>query len=122
MTRRLDRLNGLLRREISDLVAHTMKDPRLGAMVSITRVDTSVDMRYARIYVSVMGESQAKKDALRGLESASGFLRRSLRERLRTKNTPELRFLLDESIQEGARVLEVMRDLAPGAGDSTPNE
>lgn len=113
MTRRLDRVNDLLREEVSTLVARDTRDPRLRGMLTITRVDTSVDMRYARIYVSIMGDSQAKEAALHGLKSASGFLRRSLSQRLTLRTIPELHFVLDPSIEEGARVLEVMRNLPP---------
>ena len=78
-------------------------------MVSITRVDTTGDLRYARVYISVLNKSQ-EKDVLKGLKSASGFLRRELGRALQLRYTPELQFIADDSIQYGAHILEVLRD------------
>jgi ribosome-binding factor A len=116
MTRRIDRINGLLRQEISYLLARELKDPRLSGLVSITQVETSVDLRHARVFVSVLGSREEKEAALRGLTSASGFLRRELRERLSLKYIPELKFVLDESIERAAQVLRIMKGLSPKEG------
>ena len=80
------------------------------SMVSITRVDTTGDLRYARVYVSVLDKSQ-EKDVLKGLKSASGFLRRELGRTLQLRYTPELQFIGDDSIQHGAHILEVLRQV-----------
>lgn len=112
MTRRQDRVNVLLRQEISSLLRTELRDPRLGAMVSVTRVQVSPDLRWARVYVSVMGDREAKARTIEGLRSAAGFLKRSLRDRLTMKNVPRLNFYLDESIEEGARLLELIDRMA----------
>ena len=78
-------------------------------MVSITRVDTTGDLRYARVYISVLDKRQ-EKDVLKGLKAASGFLRRELGRALQLRYTPELQFIGDDSIQYGAHILEVLRD------------
>ena len=106
---RIGRINEEIQRELSDQFRH-LKDPRVSSgMVSITRVDTTGDLRYARVYISVLDKRQ-EKDVLKGLKSASGFLRRELGRALQLRYTPELQFIGDDSIQYGAHILEVLRD------------
>ena len=107
---RIGRINEEIQRELSALI-RTLKDPRVSAtgMVSITRVDTTGDLRYSRIYVSALDKSQ-EKDILKGLKSASGYLRRELGAALRLRYTPELQFIADDSIQYGAHILGLIND------------
>ena len=106
---RIGRINEEIQRELSDQFRR-LKDPRVSSgMVSITRVDTTGDLRYARVYISVLDKRQ-EKDVLKGLKSASGFLRRELGHALQRRYTPELQFVADDSIQYGAHILEVLRD------------
>ena len=106
---RIGRINEEIQRELSDQFRR-LKDPRVSSgMVSITRVDTTGDLRYARVYISVLDKRQ-EKDVLKGLKSASGFLRRELGRALQLRYTPELQFIGDDSIQYGAHILEVLRD------------
>ena len=107
---RIGRINEEIQRELSAQIRR-LKDPRVSGtgMVSITRVDTTGDLRYARVYISVLDKSQ-EKDVLKGLKSASGFLRRELGRALQLRYTPELQFIADDSIQHGAHILEVLRD------------
>ena len=106
---RIGRINEEIQRELSDQFRR-LKDPRVSSgMVSITRVDTTGDLRYARVYISVLDKRQ-EKDVLKGLKSASGFLRRELGRALQLRYTPELQFIADDSIQYGAHILEVLRD------------
>ena len=118
---RIGRVNEEIQRELSDQLRR-LKDPRVSqvGMVSITRVDTTGDLRYARVYISVLDKSQ-EKDVLKGLKSASGFLRRGLGRALQLRYTPELQFIGDDSIQHGAHILELLRqeeekDAARGPG------
>lgn len=108
---RIGRINEEIQRELSDQLRR-LKDPRVSGtgMVSITRVDTTGDLRYARVYVSVLDKSQ-EKDVLKGLKSAAGFLRRELGRTLQLRYTPELQFIGDDSIQHGAHILEVLRQV-----------
>lgn len=108
MTRRTERLNDLLREEISQILHHQARDPRLAGLLSITRVDISPDMRYARVFVSILGSDEEKDRALQGLDRAQGFFRRELARRLNLRRTPLLSFHRDDSIEEAARVLELM--------------
>lgn len=121
MSRRMDRVNVLLRQQISELLAQELKDPRIKTIVSITRVDTSVDLRHARVSVSVMGPAEEKAGAMAVLNRAAGFLRRELRSRVVLKNLPDLHFVLDESLEEGSRVLGMLDRLAE-AGQEKPNQ
>ena len=108
---RIDRINEEIQRELSALIRR-LKDPRVSqsGMVSIIRVDTTGDLRYSRIYVSALNKS-LEKDVLKGLKSASGFLRRELGHALQLRYTPELQFIADDSIQQGAHILEVLRQV-----------
>ena len=108
---RIARINEEIQREISADIRR-LKDPRVSGsgMVSVTRVDTTGDLRYAKIYVSVLDKSQ-EKDVLKGLKSAGGFLRRELGSALGLRYTPELIFEADDSIAYGAHILEVMHDV-----------
>ena len=122
---RIGRINEEIQRELADQLRH-LKDPRVSqvGMVSITRVDTTSDLRYARIYVSTLDKSQ-EKDVLKGLKSAAGFLRRELGRTLQLRYTPELQFIADDSIQHGAHILEILRQVErqDGArGDGAPGE
>ena len=106
---RIGRINEEIQRELADQLRR-LKDPRVSSgMVSITRVDTTGDLRYARVYVSALNKNQ-EKEILKGLKSASGFLRRELGRALQLRYTPELQFIADDSIQYGAHILEVLRD------------
>ena len=106
---RIGRINEEIQRELSDHFRR-LKDPRVSSgMVSVIRVDTTGDLRYARVYVSALDKSQ-EKEVLKGLKSASGFLRRELGRALQLRYTPELQFIADDSIQHGAHILEVLRD------------
>ncbi|MDY4964802.1 MAG: 30S ribosome-binding factor RbfA, partial [Dysosmobacter sp.] len=108
---RIARINEEIQRQISADIRR-LKDPRVSGsgMVSVTRVDTTGDLRYAKIYVSVLDKSQ-EKDVLKGLKSAGGFLRRELGSALGLRYTPELIFEADDSIAYGAHILEVMHDV-----------
>ena len=111
MPRRVDRVNEQLRSEISHLVARAIKDPRVAGVITITEVVASKDLRSARVFVSVMGNAADQQDALDGIRSAASFLRRELRERVNLRHVPHLTFALDDSIEEGARVLRLMDGL-----------
>ncbi len=108
MSRRADRINGLLRQEISLLLSREVKDPRLNGVISITQVQTSSDLRNARVFLSVMGDRETKETALHGIQSAATFLRRELRERLKLRYVPFLKFALDDSLENADAVLRIM--------------
>lgn len=113
MSVRTERINELLLQEISDLLHRQVKDPRLEAFITVTYVETSSDLKSAQVYVSVLGSKEEREDALKGLSSASGFLRRELASRLSLRHIPQLTFRFDSSIERGARLLEIMDEVRP---------
>ncbi len=110
-SRRLQRLNVLFQQELANLIAFHLRDPRLAELVSITRADVSADLRNANVYVSVLGDAQAKASTMTALQAAAPFLRRQLSERLTIRRIPSLHFRLDESIEEAAHILELMKQV-----------
>ena len=118
MSRRVDRINGLLREEISNLLLREIKDPRLSGVVTITQGNTSSDLRNAKVYLSVLGNDEANTAALQGIQSAATFLRKQLRERLRLKYVPFLTFEIDDSMETADHIFRLM-DQARQESDSS---
>ena len=111
MPKRVDRINGLLRQQISELLSRGIKDPRLNALITITQVQTSSDLRSARVFVSVMGDQETKDSAMEGLRSAATFMRRELRDRLSLRYVPFMTFMVDNTIEDATRLLTVLDSL-----------
>lgn len=113
MSRRMERVNVLVRQEISRILATDINDPRLASLISITEVRTSSDLRQAKVFVSVLGDSAAKKDALTAMRTAGGFIHRTMKRNMKLKYVPVLSFQLDESIEKGAEMLKLIDRNAP---------
>ena len=105
---RIGRINEEIQREMSTLI-RTVKDPRVSGMISVTAVNTTPDLKFAKIYISVLDKSDCTQ-VLKGLKSASGYLRRELGRTLNLRNTPELTFVQDNSIDQGAHILDMLRN------------
>ena len=107
---RINRINEEIQKDLSNLL-RTVKDPRVqDTMISITRVETTPDLRYTKVYVSFLQEEKAK-EAMKGLQSAGGFLRRQLGSNLKLRYAPEIVWALDDSITYGARMLKLINSL-----------
>jgi ribosome-binding factor A len=106
-TARMRRVNEGIREILGDAIATEMKDPRIG-FVTVTGVDTSPDLRAARVYVSVLGSEDERADTLAGLQSAHGFLQGKIASAMRMKRTPTLTFEYDESVDRGARISRLL--------------
>ena len=106
---RIGRNNEEIQRELSALIP-AVKDPRVSGMISVTAVETTPDLRYAKAYISVLDKENGER-VLKGLRSASGWLRRELGSALKLRYTPELVFQLDDSIDKGAHILELLRSV-----------
>jgi ribosome-binding factor A len=111
--KRLDRVNQLIREEISLLLQRELKDPRLG-FVTVTEVETSRDLRSAKVFVSVLGDEAQWAASLAALASARGFIRNWLRQHLDLRTTPELDFRADRSMEHAARIQQLLRQLGGG--------
>jgi len=103
------RINAEMQRALSELI-RTVKDPRVRGLISITAVDTTADLKYAKVYVSVLDQSDVDQ-VVKGLKSAAGYLRRELGHTLDLRNTPELTFLRDDSMVKGAHILKIIEGL-----------
>ena len=109
-SKRIDGINQEIQRELSDLL-RTVKDPRVqDVMISITRVETTPDLRFTKVYVSFLQADKAA-DAMKGLKSAAGYLRRQIAANLQLRHAPEIQWALDDSITYGARMLELINNL-----------
>lgn len=106
---RMRRVNEAVREVLSIAIGKDLKDPRIG-FVTVTAVDTSPDLRHARVYVSVLGGERERADTLAGLASSHGYLQGVVASELRLKNTPRLDFHYDESVERGARITEILRE------------
>lgn len=110
---RPERVAHLMRREVADILS-TLRDPRITHWVSVTDVEVTTDLTLARIYVSILAGEPERTQSLTALERATGFIRRTLAPRLGLREVPEIRFVLDRSIEAGARVDELLRKLERG--------
>ncbi|MBR5271128.1 MAG: 30S ribosome-binding factor RbfA [Clostridia bacterium] len=100
---RIDKINEEVRREVANVIRE-LKDSRIPIMTSVVAVNVTNDLRYAKVYVSVMGDSETQKKAMDGLKSAAGFVRREMGKRVDLRYTPEFIFELDHSIEHGAKI------------------
>jgi ribosome-binding factor A len=121
MSQRTDRVDELLRQEIGTLLAKELADPRIG-FATITDVETSPDLRHAKVWVSVIGGKTDRTETLRALQASTGFMRHELGKRLRIKRIPALHIHLDDSAERGTRVLHLLNELEAGVdpGEVTP--
>ena len=106
------RINGEVQKELSSIIRGEIKDPRIHPMTSVMAVEVAPDLKTCRAYISVLGNQEAKEATIRGLNSAEGYIRRQLARNLNLRNTPEIRFLLDESIEYGVNMSKLIDDVA----------
>jgi len=109
-TRRQERVSERIHEEISDLLQKRIRDPRL-TYVTVTDVVVSADLKLAKVFISALGDRESRDNALQGMQHAAGYIRRELAHRLHLRFTPELRFLLDDSWERGARIDELLEQL-----------
>lgn len=103
-----------IKKEVARILKTELKDPRVG-FVSVTEVELSRDLRYAKVYVSIYGDNEAQKEAMEGLARATSFIRREIGQQLSLRYVPEITFKLDASIAQGIRISRLLRDVSPGA-------
>lgn len=105
------RINGEVLKELSLIIREEIKDPRIHMMTSVTTVEVAPDLKTCKAYISVLGDDKEKSDTIAGLRSAEGYIRRLLAKRLNLRNTPEIQFRLDESIEYGIHMSKVIREV-----------
>ncbi|NLY51440.1 MAG: 30S ribosome-binding factor RbfA [Firmicutes bacterium] len=113
---RVQRVREAIKQEASDII-RKMKDPRV-AFVTVTDAEVSRDLRHVKIFVSVLGDDDTKRAAMEGLERATGYIRSEIGQRIRLRHTPEIVFRWDESIERGARISQLLRELREESSDS----
>jgi ribosome-binding factor A len=95
------RISGEIQKELSSVIRGEIKDPRISSLTSVVAVDVAKDLKTCKVWISVLGDEEARKNTLAGLESAEGFIKKHLAKTINLRNTPELRFIMDESIEYG---------------------
>ena len=111
---RISRINDEILRELSQIIRTEVKDPRIGTMTSIIRVETTQDLKYCKVFVSVLGNDEEKDSVMKGLKNAGGFIRHLLAERLNLRYTPELTFKLDDSVEYAVRMSKLIDEVSKG--------
>lgn len=117
------RVNTEVQRELSNIIRGGIKDPRVAPMTSVVAVEVAPDLKTCKAYISVFGDEQAQADTVKGLQNAEGYIRRELAHNLNMRNTPEIKFVLDQSIEYGVmmskKISDVTKDLPP---EEVPDE
>ena len=104
------RINGEVQRELANIIRGGIKDPRISPLTSVVAVEVAPDLKTCKAYISVLGDSEAQKATLEGLKSAEGYIRRELAHTVNLRNTPEIRFILDQSIEYGVTMTKLIDD------------
>lgn len=110
------RINAEVQKELCNIIRE-LKDPRIGLMTSVTAVEVAPDLKTCKAYISVFGSEQEKEDTMKGLKSAEGFIRRQLAKELNLRNTPEMKFILDNSIEYGVTMSKKIADITATLSD-----
>ena len=105
------RINGEVQKELSRIIQNGIKDPRIAPLTSVVSVEVAPDLKTCKAYISVLGSEKAAADTLAGLKSAEGFIRRQLAHTVNLRNTPEIRFILDQSIEYGVTMTKLIDDV-----------
>lgn len=114
----MERINEQVRRELADILREEVKDPRVDIrLVSVLKVETTKDLKYCKVYVSVLGDDEKREQVRQALKSAAGFIRRELAHRVNLRNTPELSFVMDDSIEYGIHMDTLFRKYATAPDD-----
>ena len=105
------RINGEVKRELANIIRGGIKDPRISPLTSVVAVEVAPDLKTCKAYISVLGDSEAQKATLAGLKSAEGYIRRELAHTVNLRNTPEIRFILDQSIEYGVHMSKIIDEV-----------
>lgn len=108
---RLTRINEEIRKEVSSIIGTQLKDPRVNTMTTVVKVDTTPDLKYCKLYISVLGDEESQKNTLEGLKKSTGFIRNELARRINLRNTPELTFVVDQSIEYSINMFKIIDEI-----------
>ncbi len=105
------RINGEVQKELSNIIRNEIKDPRIHVMTSVVSVEVAPDLKTCKAYISVLGDEKAQEDTLAGLKSAEGYIRKQLAGTINLRNTPQIQFILDKSIEYGVNMSKLIDDV-----------
>ena len=111
---RIEKVNEEVRKEISDIIRNDIHDPRVNSLVSVIAAEVTPDYKFAKVFISLLGTEEERLEALKGLKSSSGFVRKLLSERMRLRYTPQINFTLDSTIEHGAHIMKILHDIEVG--------
>ena len=109
---RINRIDEEYKKELSQIIGYELKDPSITGLISVTKVKVTTDLKYAKVYVSIMG-SKNLKETMNGLKNASGYIRSELAKRINLRNTPEIIFEIDDSIEYGGKIDNILKEIMP---------
>uniref|UniRef100_UPI0040574540 30S ribosome-binding factor RbfA n=1 Tax=Agathobacter sp. TaxID=2021311 RepID=UPI0040574540 len=116
------RINEEVMRELSNIIRGEIKDPRIHPMTTVVSVEVAPDLKTAKAYISVLGDEKAQQDTIKGLKSAEGFIRRALAKSINLRNTPEIKFILDQSIEYGIAMSKKIDEVMAARSDEEEND
>ena len=116
------RINSEVQRELSSIISRELKDPRIHPMTTVVSVEVTPDLKYCKAYISVLADEEQAKDTIRGLKSAEGFIRTQLAKKINLRNTPEIFFVLDQSIEYGVRMSKLIDEVTKDLSDEDDKE
>ncbi len=116
------RINGEVLKELSRIIQNDIKDPRIAPMTSVTSVEVAPDLKTCKAFISVLGNEEAQKDTLKGLRSAEGYIRRELARTVNLRNTPEIKFIADQSIEYGINMSKLIDEVTKDLTDNESGE
>ncbi len=114
MNERVERIRKALIKELSDIIQHKIKDPRIKGIISVIDVELSPDYKYAKAFISIFGSDETKEEIMEAIEDSASFIRGEISRRIRLRHTPELKFMLDESLEKGRRINELIDKISRG--------
>ena len=119
---RMIRINDEIQREISEIIRSDLKDPRVGVITSVLKVDTTNDLKYCKVYISVLGDDDKKQEVMSVLKNAAGFIRSLIANRMNLRQTPELKFILDDSLEYSFKIDSIIRSISEDSEEDNENE
>ena len=113
------RINGEVQKELSNIIRGEIKDPRINPLTSVVAVEVAPDLKTCKAYISVLGDEKSQQDTIKGLKSAEGYIRTMLAKRINLRNTPQITFILDQSIEYGVKMSKMIDDVTKDIADKT---
>lgn len=114
---RMIRINDEIQKEVSEIIRSDLKDPRIGVITSVLKVDTTNDLKYCKVYISVLGDDEKKQEVISVLKNASGFIRSLIANRINLRVTPEFKFILDDSLEYSFKIEGIIKTINESSGD-----